>query len=58
MHIYKELSFVGDKTAFDEFKRIAPSFAKGDWKYSKSDRMREYIAFDGRQDIEEIFGSD
>ena len=29
MHIYKELSFVGDKPAFDEFKRIAPSFASG-----------------------------
>ena len=46
MHIYKELSFVGDKPAFDEFKRIAPSFASGDWKYAKSDRMRDYIAFD------------
>lgn len=46
MHIYKELSFVGEKLAFDEFKRIAPSFAHGDWKYSKSDRMLDYIAFD------------
>lgn len=46
MHIYKELSFVGDKPAFDSFKREAPSFAKGEWKYSQSERMRDYIAFD------------
>ena len=44
--IYKELSFVGDKPAFDSFKREAPSFAKGEWKYSQSERMRDYIAFD------------
>ena len=46
MHIYKELSFVGDKPAFDAFKNNASSFAKGDWKYSTSKRMRDYIAFD------------
>ena len=46
MHIYKELSFVGNKPAFDAFKKSAPSFTVGDWKYSMSDRMRDYIAFD------------
>lgn len=46
MRIYKELSFVGEKPALDEFKRNAPSFATGDWKYVKSDRMKDYIAFD------------
>lgn len=46
MHIYKELSFLGDKPAFDAFKNNAPSFATGDWKYSTSKRMRDYIAFD------------
>lgn len=46
MHIYKELSFLGDKTALDEFKKKAPTFARGGWKYSKSDRMFDYIAFD------------
>ena len=39
MHIYKELSFVGDKPAFDAFKNNAPSFATGDWKYSTSKRI-------------------
>lgn len=43
MHIYKELSFVGDKRTFDGFKKIAPW---GDWKYSTSDRMKDYITFD------------
>lgn len=46
MHIYKELSFLGDKPALDEFKRMAPTFVSGDWKYSKSDWMFDYIAFD------------
>lgn len=46
MHIYKELSFVGDKPAFDEFKQIAPTLVSGDWRYRNSDRMRDYIAFD------------
>ena len=47
MHIYKELSFVGDKPGFDEFKRNAPSFARGDWKYAQPNRiMNDYIAFD------------
>ena len=46
MHIYKELSFVGDKPALDAFKNEAPSFARGEWEYSRSDRMRDYIAFD------------
>ena len=46
MHIYKELSFVGDKPAFDAFKENAPSFVRGDWKYSQSDRMKDYIAFE------------
>lgn len=46
MHIYKELSFVGDKPALDDFKNNAPSFVSGDWKYSTSDRMKDYIAFD------------
>ena len=46
MRIYKELSFVGDKTALDEFKKIAPSFTRDDWKYVDSNRMKDYIAFD------------
>ncbi len=46
MRIYKELSFVGDKPAFDGFKKIAPSLVGEDWKYSTSDRMKDYIAFD------------
>ncbi len=46
MHIYKELGFVGDKPAFDAFKKNAPSFVRGDWKYSQSDRMKDYIVFD------------
>lgn len=46
MHIYKELSFVGDKPAFDAFKKDAPSFAGGEWTYSQTDRSRDYIAFD------------
>lgn len=46
MHIYKELSFCGDKPALDEFKKNAPSFVTGDWEYSRSNRMRDYIAFD------------
>ena len=46
MYIYKELSFVGDKRSLDEFKRKAPSLASGDWKYTQSDRMKDYIAFD------------
>lgn len=47
MHIYKELSFVGDKTALDNFKNVAPLFSKGDWKYAKADRMMSnYIAYD------------
>ena len=45
MRIYKELSFVGDKLAFDAFKEKAPSFAGGEWTYSQTDRMRDYIAF-------------
>ena len=45
MHIYKELSFVGDKPAFDAFKENAPSFVRGDWKYSQSDREKDYIVF-------------
>ena len=45
MRIYKELSFVGDKPALDAFKRKAPSFARGDWKYSQSEEMADYIAF-------------
>ena len=46
MYIYKELSFVGDKLSLDEFKRKASSFASADWKYTQSDRMKNYIAFD------------
>lgn len=46
MHIYKELSFLGDKRALDNFHMRAPSFARGDWKYAKSEWMLEYIAFD------------
>lgn len=47
MHIYKELSFVGEKTDFDEFKNLAPALAHGDWVYSKNKRlMNDYIAFD------------
>ena len=46
MRIYKELSFVGDKPALDKFKKIAPSFAVGDWTYVESKRMKDYIAFD------------
>lgn len=46
MQIYKELSFVGNKEAFDNFKKIAPSFSHGNWKYSYSDRLKDYIAFD------------
>ena len=47
MRIYKELIFVGDKKALDEFKNIASSLAHGDWKYVKPDGvMKEYIAFD------------
>ena len=46
MRIYKELSFIGDKPALDEFKRIAPAFAIGDWTYVESKQMKEYIAFD------------
>ena len=46
MRIYKELSLVGDKPAFDLFKIIAPSLVREDWKYAKNERMRDYIAFD------------
>lgn len=46
MHIYKELSFVGRKPAFDLFKQIAPTLVRGDWKYVKNERMRDYIALD------------
>lgn len=46
MLIYKELSFVGDKFAFDNFKSIASTLVRGDWKYAQSDRMKDYIAFD------------
>lgn len=46
MHIYKELSFVGDKPAFDAFKQIAPTLVRGHWKYSQSEGMKDYIAFD------------
>lgn len=47
MHVYKELSFFGDKAALEEFRRLAPTFANGDWKYSKPEGvMKEYIAFD------------
>ena len=46
MHIYKELCFVGDEPALDDFKKKAHNFAHGDWKYSESDSMRDYIAFD------------
>lgn len=46
MHIYKELIFCGDKPALDHFKKIAPKLVKGDWIYSKSDCICEYIAFD------------
>lgn len=28
MHIYKELSFVGDKPALDNFKKIAPTMCE------------------------------
>ncbi len=45
MHIYKELSFVGDKPAFDKFKKTAPDLVRGDWKYSTSDRLKDYIVF-------------
>lgn len=64
MHIFKELSFVGDKPALDDFKKNAPSFAKGDWKYCKSDRMKNYIAFDyegdkaERAEVSIYYGSD
>lgn len=46
MRVYKELSFVGEKSALDEFKRNAPKFATGNWKYVESYRMRNYMAFD------------
>lgn len=46
MHIYKELSLLGDKTSFDTFKENAPSFAKGDWRYFNSNLTEHYIAFD------------
>lgn len=46
MHIYKELSLVGDKPALDAFKEKAPSFVREDWKYSQSDRMKDYIGFE------------
>ncbi len=46
MHIYKELSFVGNKESLDSFKMEAPSFARGEWKYAHNDRMTDYIAFD------------
>lgn len=46
MHIYKELSFVGNKPALDNFKAIAPTLARGNWKYEHNDRMMDYIAFD------------
>ena len=45
MQVFKELSFVGEKPALDNFKKIAPTFAHGDWKYVVSNRMRDYIAF-------------
>lgn len=31
MHIHKELSFIGEKPAFGEFKKNAPSFSRGEW---------------------------
>ncbi len=43
MRIFKELSFVGDRLTFDEFKKIAPSLAKGDWEYL--DTESNYIVF-------------
>ena len=46
MRIYKELSFFGDEAALDNFKELAPSFVSEGWKYSESDRMSDYIAFD------------
>ena len=46
MKIYKELSFVGNKTALDNFKKIAPSLVNGEWRYCTSDRMADFISFD------------
>lgn len=45
MNTYKELSFEGDKSVLDEFKRLAPSFANGDWKYEKTEGLSDYIMF-------------
>lgn len=46
MRVYKELSIVGKRDDFEEFKNLAPSLASGDWKYSTNKYMRNHIAFD------------
>lgn len=47
MHVYKELSIIGEKEDFDEFKRVAPSLAQGDWRYSQNKYLTQYhIVFD------------
>ena len=43
MKIFKELSFLGDKPAFDAFKQNAPSFAAEGWKCSSAGN---YISFE------------
>ncbi len=46
MHIYKELSFCGNKDAIDLFKSIAPTFSKDNWRYVANDESKEYVSFD------------
>lgn len=47
MHIYKELSIVGDKKVLDDFKLLAPSLAHDDWNYVEPKGFKSsYISFD------------
>jgi len=46
MHIYKELSFCGNKEAIDLFKKIAPTLSNDNWRYASNDALQEYISFD------------
>ena len=43
MHIYKELSFIGDKLALDSFKKNAPALANSYWKCTSAG---DYISFE------------
>lgn len=46
MHVFKELYFLGDKKALENFKLIASTFTHSDWKYTINNNLSAYVLFD------------